>query len=373
MKLKDFLVTHPPAGTAKFDCDTPILCIELNALDANIQSMAGFLRERGKQWRPHAKCHKTPAIAWKQMDAGAIGVTCAKVSEAEVMASAGIRDILIANMIVGPQKLERVAALCRHAEPIVGCDHFAQVEPLAAVCRQRGVTCRVLIEVDVGLSRVGIRPGADTLDLAKGIARLQGVELAGIMGYEGHLLRVQDLNEKRSRIEEAMGVLRHCRDRLLAEGLKCDIVSAGGTGSYQITADCDGVTELQAGGGIFADPMYQVQCQVAGLENSLTVLATVVSRPTLERAVLDAGKKTVNPDVHMPVLKEYPDAKVVRLSAEHCELQLGPESRNLKIGDKVELVVGYADFTTVLHDNFYGFRNERLEVIWPILGRGKLQ
>jgi D-serine deaminase-like pyridoxal phosphate-dependent protein len=365
-------VINAPIGSRKFDLDTPILCIDLDVLESNIRKMAGFIRDHGKQWRPHQKCHKTPAIAWKQLAAGASGVTCAKISEAEVMAAAGIRDILIANMIVGRQKLERVASLCRWADPIVGCDHFAQVEPLAAVCRAQGVTCRVLIEVDVGLHRVGTRPGSDTLELARAIDRLEGVKLAGIMGYEGHLLRVADQDEKRRKINDAMGVLVHCRDDLQTSGLNCDIVSAGGTGSYQITAACDGVTELQAGGGIFADPMYQLQCHVRDLGYALTVLATVVSRPTLERAVLDSGRKALNPDIQMPIVKHAPDAEVVRLSAEHCELKLGPESRNLRIGDKVELVVGYADFTTVLHDEFYGFRNDRLETIWPILGRGML-
>lgn len=366
-------MTQSVIGTHKFDLDTPILCIDLDVMESNMHSMASFMSERGKQWRPHEKCHKTPAIAHMQLEAGAIGVTCAKVSEAEVMAAGGIRDILIANMIVGRQKLERVVSLCRWADPIIACDHFAQVEPLAELCRQHGVTCRMLIEVNIGLDRVGITPGRDTLELAKAIDRLEGVQLAGIMGYEGHLLRVEDLDQKRLQINEAIAVLVGCHDAIVEAGISCDIVSAGGTGSYQFTSDCPGVTELQAGGGIFADPMYQNLCQVKGLGYALTVLATVVSRPTRERAILDSGRKTVNPDAHLPVVKNYPDAEATRLSAEHCELKLGPESQDLKIGDKLELIVGYADFTTILHENFYGFRNDRLEVVWPIQGRGKLQ
>ena len=360
-------------GTAKFELDTPILCIDLEAMDANIGAMATHIGQRGKQWRPHAKCHKTPAIAHRQLEKGAMGVTCAKVSEAEVMAASGIRDILIANPLIGRPKLQRLAALCRHADPIATVDHFAQAEALAAVCRERGANCRMIIEVDIGLNRVGTRPGRDTVELAEGVSRLKGVELVGIMGYEGHLLRVADPGEKRQRIDEAIGVLVGCRDQLLAKGLRCDIVSAGGTGSYQITADCPGVTELQAGGGIFADPMYRVQCGVEGLQPALTVLATVVSRPAFDRAVLDSGRKTVNPDIQMPLVKDFVDAEVQSLSAEHCTVRLGPQSRDWTIGDKVELIVGYADFTTVLHDCFYGFRKDRLEVVWPILGRGKLQ
>lgn len=366
-------VTAAYIGHSKNDLDTPVLCIEMPRMESNIQQMSKFLREHQKNWRPHAKCHKTPAVAIKEIAAGAIGVTVAKVSEAEVMAAGGVRDILIANMIVGRPKWERLAALCASAEPIVACDHFAQIEPLATICSRSGVTCRVIIEMNIGLDRVGTRPGRDTFDLAAAITKLKGVEFVGIMGYEGHLLRIENPAEKRRQIQDAMAVLADCADKLRQSGLRCDIVSAGGTGSYQISAECEGITELQCGGGIFADPFYLEGCQVSGLESALTVLATVVSRPTLDRAVLDSGRKTLNPDVQLPIVKGWPDASVKRLSAEHCELNLGPQSQDLKIGDKVELIVGYADFTTPLHDHFYGIRNDRVEAVWPILGRGKLQ
>lgn len=360
-------------GTAKRDLDTPVLCIDLDRMESNIRKMAGYCREHGVAWRPHEKCHKTPAIALKEIEAGAIGVTCAKVSEAEVMAAGGVHDILIANMIVGERKWERVAALRRHADPIVACDHFAQVEPLAAVCHRRGVEVRVIIEVNLGLDRVGVQPGKDTLELAQAISKLKGVKFAGIMGYEGHLLQVAEPAEKQKKIGAAMQTLVGCKEQIAKAGIACDIVSAGGTGSYEYTAKYPGITEIQAGGGIFMDPYYRVNCQVKELEYALTVLATVVSRPTLERAILDSGRKTLNPDIAMPVVAGHEDATVKRLSAEHLELTLGPKSQDLKIGDKVELVVGYGDFTTVLHDEFHGFRGDRLEVVWPILGRGKLQ
>ena len=363
----------PLMGVDKWDLDTPILCIDLDVMDANISEMAQFIQSHGVSWRPHQKCHKTPAIAQKQLAAGAIGGTCAKVSEAEVMAAGGVRDILIANMIVGQPKLQRVAALCRTADPIVACDHYVQAEALAAVCQSQGVTCRVIVEVNVGLDRVGVQPGQHTLQLAQAIDGLDGLRLAGIMGYEGHLLTVADPQQKQEQIAEAMGVLRHCRDQMIEQGLCCDIVSTSGTGSYQQSCTCEGVTEVQAGGGIFADPMYQLNMGVQGLNYALTVLATVVSRPALDRAVLDCGRKALNPDHQSAIVKDKPDAEVLRVSAEHCEIQLGEQSRDLQIGDKLELIVGYADFTTVLHDFFYGFHDNRLAAVWPILGRGKLQ
>lgn len=366
-------MTQSLIGADKFELDTPLLCIDLEAMESNIAKMAKFLAARGKLWRPHMKCHKTPTVALQQIAAGAIGVTCAKVSEAEVMAAAGVRDILIANMIVGSRKLERVVSLCRSADPIVACDHYAQAEPLAAACRRNGVTCRVIVEVNVGLDRVGIRPGRDTVDLAQAVDGLAGLKMVGIMGYEGHLLQVADAQAKRSQIEEAMGTLGFCRDAILKRGICCDIVSAGGTGSYQITADHPAVTELQCGGGIFGDPMYRDKCGVTGLDSALTILTTVVSRPMIERAIIDAGRKTINGDVFMPLVKDLPDAQVAKLSAEHGWLDLAAGAQDVRIGQKIELVVGYADFTTVLHDAFYVFRGNRLEAVWPIAARGMLQ
>ncbi|MGE0379002.1 MAG: DSD1 family PLP-dependent enzyme, partial [Planctomycetaceae bacterium] len=367
---------HP--GMHLSELDTPAYCLDIAKLDANIARMASFLAERGKQWRPHAKCHKTPEVATREVAAGAIGVTVAKVSEAEVYAAAGIRDILIANLVVGPQKLARLAELCRQADPIVCCDQFAQAEALSDVCQREGVTCRMLIEMNIGLNRVGVRPGPDFLNLAKGVDRLPGVSLVGIMGYEGHLLTIEDADEKRRRIEAAINLLADARDELLKLGLCCDIVSAGGTGSYQITSDCDAVTELQAGGGVFADPFYRDRCGVVGLEPALRLIVTVVSRPTLERAVIDSGRKAVHWDIYPPQVdstadgRPLPDAVVKSLSAEHGVLELGPKSQDVAIGDKLLLIPGYSDHTTVLHDEFVVIRENRVETYWPIVARGRL-
>jgi D-serine deaminase-like pyridoxal phosphate-dependent protein len=288
-------------------------------------------------------------------------------------AAAGIHNVLIANVIAGERKVERLAGLCAWSTPIICCDHYAQAAPIAAACRRLGVRCRALVDVNIGMNRTGIRPGQDALELAQAIDRLDGLQLVGLMGYEGHLLKLSHREDKVRQIRDAIGILEHCRDLFQKHGLRCDIVSAGGTGSVAITSQCPAVTELQAGGGVFGDPMYVNLCGLEGVEPALTVVATVVSRPTLERAVLDAGRKATNPDMHSPTVKGYPDAVVQFLSAEHCTLQLGPESQRLRIGDRVELIVGYSDFTTVLHDEFYVFRDDRLEAIWPIAARGRLQ
>jgi 3-hydroxy-D-aspartate aldolase len=222
------------------------------------------------------------------------------------------------------------------------------------------------------MNRSGVRPGKDTIELAKGIDQLPGLELAGIMGYEGHVTAITDAESKRLAVEAAMGILAQARNLLHENGLRCDIVSAGGSTSLRQGLFSDVVTEVQVGGAIFGDPYYARMPDAIGCESALTVLATVVSRPSFDRAVLDAGRKAITAEYFPPVVKDLDDARVTRHSAEHIVLELGPNSRELRIGDRVQLVVGYADLTTMLHEDYYCFRNDRLEAVWPITARGKL-
>lgn len=361
------------ACRSKAGIETPQLCIDLDLLEANLLTMASLISASQKQWRPHVKCHKSPAIAKLQQDAGAIGVTCAKVSEAEVFARDGIRDILIAHLPVGPRRVARICDLCETSDPIVTCDHYAQAQPLADECARRGIRCRVLVDIDIGMARTGVRPGVESIELAKGIDKLPGLELIGIMGYEGHAMIETDDELKRRAVNEALGILAHARDQFTQHGLRCDVVSAGGTGSLRYAIECAGITEVQAGGGIFGDPFYTRMPGVSGFRHALSVLSTIVSRPLLGRAVLDVGRKGISAELHSPIVKGFPDATVVMHSAEHIVLDLGPDSHHLRIGDQIELIVGYADFTTPLHDQFLCFRSDQLECVWPIAARGKLQ
>lgn len=360
-------------GRSISDLDTPALCLDLDLLESNIARVAATLREYGVQWRPHIKGHKIPAIAHKQLDAGAIGVTCAKLGEAEVMAAAGIKDLLIANIIVGPRKLARLAALTRHADPIVCIDHIDQARALSDAMTTAQTKVRVLMEIDVGLHRVGVAPGGSGVDLACQVAVLPGVELAGVMGYEGHLLALPDLEQKEHRIRNALGILVTTHDLIRDSGVDCPIVSCGGTGSYQISVRCPGITELQCGGAVYMDAFYAEACNVVGLDHAMTVQTTIVSRPAPQRAIIDAGRKTLNIEVHTPRVAGRDDVSVVRLSAEHGELNLEGDAKQLRIGDRLALIPGYGDLTTVLHDVMYGIRNGKVEVVWPIAARGKLQ
>jgi D-serine deaminase-like pyridoxal phosphate-dependent protein len=361
-----------PIGLMDTDLDTPALLIDLDALQQNIDLMAGHLRSRGVAWRPHAKAFKCPAIAHLLRRAGAIGVTVAKVSEAEVMAAGGIDDILIAHLVVGTSKCARLAALQRQSDVKVTVDNPRHVAPLGQAAVQAGTNIGVLVDVDLGMNRTGVGTIESAAELARLVSATPGLRFDGIMGYEGHTLLIADPAEKKSAIAAALGKLLRARDLVEASGHKCRIISAGGSGSYQYTADIAGITEVQAGGGIFACQYYTQACHVAGHHPAVSVLATVVSRPAPDRAILDVGHKSVSQHKASPVLRNYPECRVSGLSAEHATVTLGPET-NLQIGEKVHVVPGYSDFTFVLHDRVLGMRRGRVEAVWDLLGRGRLQ
>jgi D-serine deaminase-like pyridoxal phosphate-dependent protein len=208
--------------------------------------------------------------------------------------------------------------------------------------------------------------------LARQVAATPGLRFEGLMGYEGHTLMMADKAEKKAAIVAAIGKLIRARDLVKVNGQECKIVSAGGSGSYQLTADIAGITEIQAGGGIFGCQYYTQACRVSGHHSAVSVLATVVSRPSADRAILDIGLKSVSQHQTLPVLRDYPECRVIGLSAEHAKIALGPETV-LQIGEKVHVIPGYSDFTFVLHDRVIGLRGGRVEAVWDLLGRGCLQ
>jgi D-serine deaminase-like pyridoxal phosphate-dependent protein len=358
----------PPLGSTRDDLDTPALCLDLDAMDRNIGRLVAACVASEVSWRPHVKGHRCGAIGAREVAAGAIGVTCAKLGEAELMAGAGIRDLLIANAVVGPRKLERLLELSRRADPIVAVDHVDQLRPLASAFAAAGSRLRLVIEVDIGFGRAGVRPGEEALRLAGCAASLDGVEVVGLMGYEGHLLTILDREEKRARVHEALDGLRVTKELLEAAGIPCPIVSCSGSGSFQEALGHPCVTEVQAGGAILMDVFYRDECGVTGLEDALTVLTTVVGRPAPGRAIVDAGRKVLNVEIARPRVCGRPGVVFERMSAEHGQLQVEPGAASLGIGDRLEVVPGYADLTVVLHDRFYGFRDGHLAEILPIAG-----
>jgi D-serine deaminase-like pyridoxal phosphate-dependent protein len=352
--------------------DTPALLVDLDVMEANMARIVAACREHGVGWRPHSKAHKTPEIARMQLDAGATGITCAKVGEAEVMAAAGIRDILIANQIVGPIKVGRLVALAQRADPIVCVDSVENATELDAAFRQAGKRLRVLIEVDIGMNRAGVAPGAPVVALAHEIARRPGLRLVGLEGWESQATTMADPAEKERTVRDAVAALvasaRACRDA----GFAVDIVSCGGTGTFPFCVEQVGVTEVQIGGAVFSDMHYRTNYHV-DFEPALTVLATVTSRPTATRIVVDAGKKTMSGDAAMPAPRGLPEMRAMKLSAEHAKIELARPSTSPAIGDKVELVVGYSDTTVHLHEEIVAVRAGRVEAIWRVAGRGRIK
>jgi D-serine deaminase-like pyridoxal phosphate-dependent protein len=354
------------------DLDTPALLVDLDVLDANIARMAGLFNEHGVGWRPHTKAIKIPALAYKLLEAGAHGVTVAKLSEAEIMAAAGIRDILITGPVVGERKAARLAMLSKSAEPIAVVDSVEHVEMLDAAAQKYDATIRTVIEVDLGMKRCGVQPGAASVALAKEVHSRKGLKFVGVMAWEGHALRIQDQDEKRSTVEEAVTKLldtaRDCR----AAGLPVEIISCGGTGTYPFSAAVHGVTEIEAGGGIYGDLVYRNAFNIDH-PMAMTVLATVISRPAPDRIVTDSGFKSLSTQNMLPQPKDVANVKGVRMSAEHGTIDLEAPNTDVKVGDKVQWYVGYTDATVVLHETMYGVRNGVVEVAWPVVARGKLQ
>ena len=353
----------------KAEIDTPALLVDLDALESNIRTMgeelAGICNVR-----PHIKVHKTPAIAQKQISAGCIGVTCAKVGEAEVMASAGIRSILIANQIVGPMKVDRLAGLARHADLMVAVDSGENAEEISRAAALHGSTVGMIIEVDVGFKRAGVQPGAPVSSLAKSISHLGNVRLAGIMGYEGHLQGIPALGERRRLVEKSLGQLVESARLLRKEGYDCEIVSTGGTNTYNIASRIDGITEIQAGSYAVMDNFHAVEG--VGFKKALTVLTTTTRRPEPDRAIVDAGLKAFADASPFPTPKDRKGMTVTELSEEHGHLKIEHDG-DLQRGDRIEFYPFYAPTTVNLYDRMYGVRGDLVEVKWDIAARGRSQ
>jgi len=357
-------------GTEVWELDTPVLWVDLELMESNIQRFANFMKEVRIGWRPHTKGIKIPAIAHKLIDAGALGITCSKLSEAEVMAMGGIKDILVANQVVGAAKIQRLVNLQHYAAIMVAVDDLGNARAISEAAEKAGTKVKVLIELNTGMDRSGITPGVGVVGMAKGLQTLPGIALSGVMGWEGHVCKIEDPLEKEFQTRKAVSALVSSAQLCRQAGIEMPIVSCGGTGSYRITAHLPGVTEIQAGGGVFGDVTYRRWG--AGMDCALFVLATVTSHPAPARAVVDAGRKAMNAEYSLPEVKDLSGVRVGKLSAEHGVLEIDPAIANLRVGDKINFITGYEDLTVFLYDQLVGVRNGKVEVVWDISGRGKL-
>jgi D-serine deaminase-like pyridoxal phosphate-dependent protein len=346
---------------------TPALIVDVAVLDRNIARMAAFFARGPCRLRPHFKAHKTPEIARRQLAAGScVGITCATVSEAEVVADL-CDDVLIANEIVSGDKCARVAALARQVAITVAIDSVAGSEALASAATANGVSIGVIVDVNVGQGRCGVAAGDEAVALAERAAVTDGLTLRGVMGYEGHLQPLRDRNEREARTRDAMHALVATAQRIRAAGIPCDLVSSGGTGTYDIGGRIDGVSEIQAGSYVLMDTDYT--SVGVPFEQAFTVLGTVVSRPAPTRCVADCGHKAMTKDHGHPSVKGIDGATVTGLNDEHAIITL-PASCTLGIGDRVQLIPSHTDPTVNLHDVFYAVEGDRVVDVWPIAARG---
>lgn len=359
-----------PIGMHKTELDTPALCLDLAVVESNISRMAGYLKGSAVRLRPHTKTHKSPMLAQMQVAAGAIGITCAKLGEAEVMAAAGLKDILIANQIVGAAKIARLVGLATYTDVMVAVDDARNVAELDRAARAAGVTLRVLVEVNIGMNRCGVAPGQTACDLASLVAAAPGLRFEGLMGYEGHTVFIRDPEERRRATVASLCLLVDSANLIRADGIPVAIVSGGGTGTYFITGRYPGVTELQAGSYITMDAQYR---EVVGIDfdYGLSILSSVISVPSPDRAECDAGLKTMTRDFGLPKLIDPPGWELVGLAEEHGHLRRldGPL---LQPGDKVEIVPNHGCTTINLHDEYWVIRDGLLAAVWPIAARGKV-
>lgn len=346
---------------------TPALVLDVAAFTRNLEKMHGYLRQVKTNIRPHVKSHKTPAIAHLQMKAGAIGLCCATIGEAEVMVYSGLDNILIANEIIGEVAIRRTINLARHAKIMVVVDELANVRDLSAAARQYGASLDVLVDLDVGLGRCGARSLDQLIELAKAVDRSPGLSFRGVFGYEGQVQFITDGEERLRQGRAANELLVQAAKAISGIGLNVEIVSGAGTGTYNIAAEFPGITEIQAGSYIFMDGTYQK----LGLpfEQSLTVLSMVVSRPADDLAIFDVGLKGISPERFNPAILGHAGLiEVKKLSEEHANAQL-LSNIDPRPGDKMHFVPSHCCTTVNLYDYMYVTRDGIIEAIWPIAAR----
>lgn len=350
----------------KYDLDTPVLMLDLDLLKTNLDRMAEWSKTTGCAVRPHFKAHRTLEIADLQLRAGAVGITCAKLDEAEILINHSVLDLLLANEVAGQQKIERLVELCRRSYLKVLVDNAEVLGQTAAAARMKDVEVPVLVEIHVGMQRAGVEP-EEAFHLARAVVETEGVTFQGLAAYEGHLGGLPPSPEKEAKIREALEPLGVIGEQLEAAGITVPIVSLAGTGTYQIAGTLPFVTEVQPGTYAVGDGIYNAAG--AGAEYAMTVLTTVASRQK-DRLILDAGMKATHPAFGMPFIKGHPELEVVSLSAEHGNCRVVEEC-SLRPGDKVEIVPWYADGTINLWDDWVLTEGEQVVGKWRIVARGK--
>jgi 3-hydroxy-D-aspartate aldolase len=365
-------------GMDETDIQTPCLLLDLDALERNIRKMGEYAKAHGMRHRSHGKMHKSVDVQKLQESlGGAAGVCCQKVSEAEVFARGGIRDILISNEVRDPVKIDRLARLPQYDARITVCvDDEANVGDLSAAAQKHGTILECLVEIDCGGSRCGVETSEGAVEIARAIAAAPGLKFTGIQAYQGAMQHLENYEDRKARLDIAIALVKEMADALETAGLKSELVSGGGTGSYYFESSSGIFNELQCGSYAFMDGDYGRIRDVNGKridegewQNALFVLTSVMSHAKPGFAVCDAGLKVLSVDSGLPVVHGRDDVKYISVSDEHGVIE--DKDGVLRVNNRLKLIPGHCDPTCNLHDWYVGVRNGKVEVVWPISARGR--
>jgi len=360
VRLKERIAIGP--GMEVADLPTPALLMDLDAMEGNLLRMAKFFRATALKLRPHFKAHQVFSLARRQIEIGAIGLTCARLDQAEALVHEGIDNILIANEIAGASKIGRFVDLSRRAPVIVAVDNPKVVAEMARLAGEWKQELNVVVDVDVRLGRCGVKPGEAALALAKLVLE-KGLRFRGLMGYEGQVPLSPGLEKDRI-VHEALKRLTDTKTMLEREGICVEIVSCGGTSDFSIAAKCPGITELQAGSYLLMDSAYLPFAPE--FEPTLSILATVISKTPGERIVVDAGMRAMSGENGIPSVKGIPGLRAKALHIEHTVIEITDPAVCVEVGDKIEIWVHFLDQTLGLHDHLYGVRRGEVEEVLKI-------
>ena len=357
---------HSSIGKSRRELITPALVLDLDVARKNIEFMANRMKSLHAKLRPHIKVQKNVELAKMQIEAGAIGVCTATVWEAIVMSSGGIKNVLIANEVVGRDKIDTLARAGKAAHFTVAVDDARNANELSEAFTKAGSKLDVLIEIDVGMGRGGVRSAGEAVRLAEHLRQLPGLRFHGVQGYEGHCMLEPNREERIRKARAAMDLLGSVVDRLADSGFKSEIVSAGGTGTYDITGADPRVTEIQAGSYVFMDNFHGNL--VPGFSKSLTVLGTVIIQHG-NTIVFDCGRKSIGIDFVQPTMVDYPSYAARYFAEEHALFDVD-EKCALRLGDRMEFIPGYSPTTVNLYDAYHVVKDGVVVDIWPIVPRG---
>lgn len=366
-------------GMAEADIQTPCLVLDLDALDRNVKKMGDLCAEMGVRHRAHGKMHKSVDVAKLQETlGGSVGVCCQKVSEAEVFVRGGIKDVMVSNQVRDPAKIKRLAQLPKRGARILVCvDDPTNVADLQAAAAAEGTQLECLVEIDVGAGRCGVSTSQDVVNIAKLIEAADNLKFAGIQAYQGAMQHMDLYQDRKEKIDIAVGMVANAVTALKSQGLRCDIIGGAGTGSYYFEGNSGVYNEMQCGSYAFMDADYGRILDKNGKriddgewENALFILTSVMSHTKADLAIVDAGLKAQSVDSGLPTVYGRDDAvEYLKCSDEHGVV--GDPDGVLSINDKLRLVPGHCDPTCNVHDWYVGVRNGKVETVWPVSARGK--